>query len=265
MIDSLKQHWPEYLIEAAALGLFMISACMFGSLFEYPGSPIHQALPDPFVRRILMGMAMGLTAIAIIYSPWGKQSGAHMNPALTLTFFRLKKIARWDVMFYLAAQFVGGVAGVMLSFLLLEEILKHPAVNFVATVPGTEGAGIAFAAELLISFGLMFVVLLATNRQNLARFTGLFAGIMVACYITFEAPLSGMSMNPARTFGSALPGNIWMAVWIYFLAPPIGMLLASELYLRIWGPKRVECAKLHHQNDKRCIFCEYQKSKNETN
>ncbi|MFQ5683048.1 MAG: hypothetical protein ACE5HC_07220 [Candidatus Binatia bacterium] len=76
-------------MEAAGLGIFMVSACTFGTILEYPASPIHQAIADPFLRRILMGLAMGLTAVGIIYSPWGKQSGAHINPAITLTFFRL--------------------------------------------------------------------------------------------------------------------------------------------------------------------------------
>jgi aquaporin Z len=115
MLNALRRHWPEYLMEAAGLAIFMISACAFGALLEYPGSPIHQAIPDPTVRRVLMGMAMGLTAIAIIYSPWGQQSGAHINPSTTLTFFRLGKIEFWDACFYFLAQFAGGVAGVMLT------------------------------------------------------------------------------------------------------------------------------------------------------
>jgi len=82
-----KRHWPEYLIEAACLGLFMISAFGFATLLEHPASPVHQALPNSLLRRFLMGLAMGGTAICIIYSPWGKQSGAHINPSTTLTFY----------------------------------------------------------------------------------------------------------------------------------------------------------------------------------
>jgi len=107
IIETLKKHWPEYLMEAAGLGIFMISACSFGALLEHPASPIRQAIANSFLRRILMGMAMGLTAISIIYSPWGKQSGAHLNPSVTLTFFRLGKVARWDAVFYVTAQFLG--------------------------------------------------------------------------------------------------------------------------------------------------------------
>ena len=92
--------------------------------------------------------------------------------------------------------------------------------------------------------------------QKLARFTGLFAGACVAAFITFEAPISGMSMNPARTFGSAMLPQLWDSLWIYFLAPPLGMLAAAAVYLRL--KHAVGCAKLHHQNKLRCIFCEYQ-------
>src|SRR6266496_5613366 len=103
MIRALQEHWPEYLIEAWALGTFMISAAMFTALLEYPASPVHQAIPNAFLRRSLIGLAMGFTAIALIYSPWGQRSGAHMNPATTLTFLHLRKIAPWDGFFYIAA------------------------------------------------------------------------------------------------------------------------------------------------------------------
>jgi aquaporin Z len=191
-----------------------------------------------------MGLAMGFTAIGIIYSPWGKQSGAHINPSITLAFLRLGKIEPWDAVFYMGAQFVGGLSAVLLIALLLGSTLAHPSVNYVATIPGTDGTGIAFLAEFAISFILMSVVLVSTNTQKLSRWTGLFAGVLVATYIAVEAPLSGMSMNPARTFASALPAQLWTALWVYFTAPLIGMLLAAELYLRLKGAHEVFCAKL---------------------
>lgn len=254
MLNALKNHWPEYTIEACGLGGFMISACVFGALLEHPNSLLRQMIPEAFTRRLLMGVAMGLTSIAIVYSPWGKRSGAHLNPALTATFFRLGKIQKADAIFYIVAQFVGGVVGVLLASIFLKSKLGHPTVNYVATVPGNFGAVIAFGAEIIITFCLMLMVLTISNTAKWARFTGLFAGILVASYITFEAPLSGMSLNPARTFGSALNGNIWTAIWIYFTAPPIGMLLAAEAYLRLKGAHRIFCAKLHHHNNQRCIF-----------
>ena len=122
------------------------------------------------------------------------------------------------------------------------------------TILGTDGKGIAFLAEFVIFFILMSVVLVATNTQNFARWPGLFAGVLIATYITVEAPFSGMSMNPARTFASAFPAHLWTALWIYFTAPLARMLLAAKLYLRISRAHDVFCAKLHHQNNKRCIF-----------
>ena len=98
-------------MEAAALGMFMVSACAFGVLLEYPGSPVHQAVPLQIARQILGGIAMGLTAVAIISSPWGKRSGAHMNPALTLTFLTLGKIAPWDALFYVVRAVRGRTDG----------------------------------------------------------------------------------------------------------------------------------------------------------
>ena len=78
---------------------------------------------------------------------------------------------------------------------------------------------------------MMSAVLYFSNHHRLAGYTGLFAGLLVATYITLEAPFSGMSMNPARTFGSAFPPMIWDGLWIYLTAPPLGMLAAAEFYL----------------------------------
>src|SRR5712691_12940037 len=71
---ALATHWPEYLMEAAGLGIFMLAACAFGVLLEHPMSPVNEMIENPFVRRVLMGIAMGLTAIGIVYSPWGRRS-----------------------------------------------------------------------------------------------------------------------------------------------------------------------------------------------
>lgn len=253
MRGALTRHWPEYAMEAAGLGVFMMSACVCAALLEHPDSPLHQLVASPLARRVLMGLAMGLTAVSIVYSPWGKQSGAHLNPAVTLAFFRLGKIAPWDALFYVLAQFIGGLTGVAVAVTLLGSVVGHPAVNYVVTAPGPLGPWVALAAEIAISLGLMTTVLIVSNTVSLARFTGLFAGGLVALYITAVAPISGMSLNPARTAASAVPAHAWTALWVYFIGPPLGMLLATEVYRRgLAAP--VFCAKLHHQNGRRCIF-----------
>jgi aquaporin Z len=252
-IQALRAHWPEYLMEAWALGTFMVSAGVVGVLLGYPGSPLHQMLPDPAVRRVIAGIAMGLTAIALIYSRWGQRSGAHMNPAVTLSFLRLGKVQRWDALFYIVAQFTGGVLGVLLVAALCRAAFTEPPVAYVATRPGPAGAGVAFVAELAISAIMMLTILAASGSRRFARYTGLFAGLLVATYIAVEEPLSGMSMNPARTFASAAPGMLWQGFWIYMLAPVLGMLLATQIHRG-----KAHSAKLQHPDDVRCIHCGYE-------
>jgi len=254
VLETLCAHWPEYLMEAAGLGLFMISACVFTALLEHPSSPIQQAIENATLRRVLIGIAMGLTAIGLVYSPWGKRSGAHLNPSFTLAFWSLGKVGSVDAFFYVLSQFAGGVLGVLVAALLIGEPIRHSAVNYAVTGPGTGGVATAFAAEILISAILMSVVLLASNSRRWARFTPLFAGALIATYIGIEAPISGMSMNPARSLGAAVPAGEWTALWIYFVAPPLGMLIAAQIYRLVHGQSNVFCAKLHHHNSARCIF-----------
>jgi aquaporin Z len=254
--QALRQHWREYLIEAWALGVFMIAAGAVTTLLEYPGSSTHAALPDPNLRRLLAGLAMGLTAIALIYSPWGKRSGAHMNPAVTLAFLSLGRMRRWDAVFFIVAQFIGGTLGVLLVLAVLGPAFAAPPVNYAATVPGPSGQAIAFIAELTISAGMMGMILAVSGSRRAAPLTGVVAGCLVASYIILEAPLSGMSMNPARSFASTAPGLMWRSLWIYFTAPVAGMLAGAQLYRLTRN--RVACAKLVHPPNVRCIHCGYE-------
>ena len=239
-------------MEAWGLGTFMVSACAFGVLLFHPDS--YFAEYDVSLRNVPMGIAMGLTAVAIFKSPWGKRSGAHINPAVTLAFYRLGKIGIHDAIFYVAAQFTGAVGGVALSGAVLGDALGAQGVNFVTTVPGAHGPYAAFVAEFAITFVLMTAVLYVGNHSRLANLTPFLAGALVAVYITVESPISGMSMNPARTLGSAMVGNTWTGLWIYFTAPPMAMLAAAEVYVRTRGLKKVFCAKLDHSGFARCIF-----------
>jgi aquaporin Z len=256
MLDAFRDHWPEYLIEAWCLATFMVSACFFGVLLFHPSSPA--AAFEFTLRNMLMGLAMGSTAVAIIKSPWGKRSGAHFNPAVTLTFLRLGKIEPRDAAFYVLFQFAGGAVGVLVSWLVLGDLLSDSTVNFVVTVPGQAGATTAFVAEIVISFLMMTMILFTSNHHRFARLTPVFAGCFVSLFIAVESPISGMSMNPARTFASSIVAGNWMAWWIYFVAPPIAMLSAAEFFVRTRGLKKVLCAKLDHFGRARCIFnCDF--------
>jgi aquaporin Z len=234
-----------YFYEAAELAIFMISACICTTLLFHTSYPALRLVPDAALRRCIMGVAMGLTAVCIIRSPMGQRSGAHFNPAITLAYFRLGKIAKRDAFFYVVFQFIGGVAGVALSALLLGKRLSAPSVDYAVTIPGRYGTAAAFGAELFMSALLMGVVLWASNRPTVAPYTSYMVGVLISFYILVFAPVSGFSINPARTTGSAVFACVWTAVWVYFTAPLLGMMGAAEIYARVYGADRVLCAKLH--------------------
>ena len=256
--EAFRRHWPLYIFEGLELAAFMLSACIFTALlFDPSGHTVH-ALPSPAARRLLMGVAMGLTAILIIHSPPGKRSGAHFNPAITIAFLRLGKIHAWDAVFYVIFQFCGGIVGVGVSALLLGEKISLPAVNYAVTVPGQYGTAAAFLAELFMSFLLMGVVLWTSNKPTFAFYTSYLVGILITLYILFFAPVSGFSINPARTTGSAVFAGVWTAWWLYFIAPLAGMLTSAEIYRFVYGADRILCAKLHPDPAYPCPFiCRY--------
>jgi aquaporin Z len=251
---AFLQHWPLYLYEGAELALFMISACCFTVWLFDPAYPAPHLLPGNAWRRLLMGVAMGATAILIIHSPMGKRSGAHFNPAITMTYLRLGKIAVWDAVFYAVFQFLGGAFGVAVSASALGAAIAVPAVDYAVTVPGTYGPAAAFFAELFMATLLMGVVLWTSNRPSLAVYTSYLVGILIMFYILLFAPVSGFSINPARTTGSAVFAHVWTAAWLYFVAPLLGMMTAAEIYLRLHGSDKVLCAKLHPDPNHPCPF-----------
>jgi aquaporin Z len=205
-----------------------------------------------------MGLAMGATLVANVMAPWGRRSGAHWNPGVTLAFWRLGHVRHADLAGYIVAQFAGGAAGVAVVALLAGPALADPHVHYVVTRPGPAGASAAFAAEALISFVMMSVVLrlMASGRHQ--ALTPWAAGALLAVFIAVESPHSGTSLNPARTFGSALLAGDWTAFPVYLLAPPLAMALAVELWrleCRLLGARMRGCAKLLHRDDEPCHFC----------
>ncbi len=128
-----------------------------GAPFFYFKTAISSALE----RRFFIGLAMGGTAVFLIYSGWGKKSGAHMNPAVTLTFLLLKRISTADAFFYIIFQFIGGLCGVLLMLLLFHPFVQDASVNYVVTIPAGNAIIAAFIYEFLMSFILIVVILIA--------------------------------------------------------------------------------------------------------
>jgi len=233
LISAFLKNWQTYLIEAWALGIFMVSASLFVILFEHPSSPLRHLIEEVIIRRFLIGLAMGLTAVLLIYSGWGKRSGAHMNPAVTLVFLTLNRISREDAFWYILFQITGGYLAIAAFRWTLLNYISDPSVNYVVTAPGQQGYWVALAMEFFLSLIIILTVLLSSNSAKAAPYTGYFVGVLLVLFITFEAPFSGMSINPARTLASALAANEWNGWWIYFIGPISGMLLGGYLY-RVW-------------------------------
>ncbi len=254
---AFKRHWPDYLKEAVGLMAFMLAAGTFTTLFEYPGSPVRQAISSDLLRHIGLGLIMGIVTAGIIYSPWGQRTGAHINPAVTWSFYRLGKIDRSDAVLYTTFQFFGGMLAPVLLLWMIGEPFTHEKVKYATTQPGPAGALVAFAAEFVISFILMLALLVAINSECFEKAAGAIAAILIAVYIALESPLSGMSLNPARTFGSALTACQWTGLWLYFVAPVASMLLATEAYLLMRRRGLVASHDPVQGELRRCLVCDY--------
>ena len=241
-----RRHWPHYVAEALGLAFFISCASLLTVLLEHPASPVRQALPDSVLRRGLLGAAMLLVVASIVYNPWGKRSGAHINPAVTLAFWQLGKVRLPDAVWYVVAQFAGAVMAAQLMSLVLGPLYAHPAVKHAVTqpMPKPGGEALAFTAEFVISFLLMLLMLSALHSRKLKKLTGWLLGVLIAIYILVETPYSGMSLNPARSFGTALAANSYRGLWLYWVAPPLAMWLATVLFRRFYHGEDLDCAIL---------------------
>jgi len=230
---SFRMNRRHYVQEAFGLYIFMVSACFFGAMLFSPSSSWVHRLPDETLRNVLMGLIMGSTALFIFYSRWTAPSGSQINPAVTLSFLRLGRICRYDALFYIIAQFIGGTVAVYMMQFLMGNILTDAPVISAVTVPGKYGTTGALITEFAIAFTTMTMVLFTSSNDKLKKYTRIFAACFVCCWVILAGPISGFGMNPARTFASALPSHTWTAFWIYLLAPLAGMLSATEFFLLI--------------------------------
>jgi aquaporin Z len=228
---AFKKNWRHYLQEGLGLAIFMVSACFFGAMFFSDQSPLKHLLPGGMAKDALMGLIMGLTALFIFYSPFTAPSGSQINPAVTITFLRLDKMCRYDALFFIIFQIIGGTVAVYAMQFLMGEILTAAPVHSVATVPGKYGMWAACATEFIIAFITMTMVLFTSNHERLKKYTRVFAVCLV--YV--------------RSFASALPSGVWTSFWIYLLMPFAGMLSAAEFYLQISSAKWKQKLKVVHK------------------
>ena len=231
-MQSGKARWTAYLMEAGGLGGFVVFAGMLTIFLEHPDLPVMNGfLKDhPLLRRIPLGIIMGVY-VALITHFFGKTSGAHTNPAVTWIFFRLGKIKFQDALLYTLFQLAGAVFGALALKYFAGTLFSHERIFYGVTRPvPPHDMATAFIAEFVISFILMAVMLFASSSRIFERKIALITGILICLFLIFELPMSGMSLNPARSFAAAVAANEWDHFWIYLISPPLAMLLASFLF-----------------------------------
>jgi aquaporin Z len=252
----MRRNLSAYFSELAGTAIMLFIGVSAVSFMWGPGSPVP-VVSNGALRRLLTGIMFAGGATAVVYSPLGQISGGHINPAVTLGFWRLGKVPTRDALAYVAMQFLGAFAGAYAAGLAWGPLTTG--VQYAATVPGDgySQAG-ALAAETAITFLLVFLIFVCVNKPRIASRTGLFAGSLVAILVMIEAPVTGTSLNPARTLGPAILAPNYTALWLYFVGPVAGALLAAAAFSGQWGNKTV-CAKLYHTEKYPCPFdrCDY--------
>ncbi len=247
--------WRELAAEFAGTALLLLLGVSAIVVNFSTASPVIDAVPSADVRRLLTGVLFAGAATLIVYSPLGRTSGGHINPAVTLAFLWLGKLTGRGAAGYAVAQVSGAVLGALLVRLAWGG--RATSVDVGATVPAAGGVAASLAAETAMTFLLVTLILNFVDRPRLMPFTAAAAGLLVAVLVFVEAPVSGTSLNPARSLGPALVGGGWSGLWIYLVAPPLGALLAAVLYR--WRRRTVACGKLIHDNAYPCRFldCRY--------
>ncbi|HEX7736929.1 MAG TPA: aquaporin [Ktedonobacteraceae bacterium] len=250
-----RLHWPEYgseLLGTAFLVFIALSAVTFtlGS-----GSPLAVVLPNRSARRLITGLILAGSGPLVAISPPGKLSGGHLNPVVSLAFWLQGKMHRHDLVGYLVSQLLGAVLGAGVVVLVWRE--RAAQVQNGVTAPGM---GYPLWSVFLIEVGctclLVLAIFLFLSSHRLMHWTPLMTWLLAALLYWLAAPISGASLNPARSFGPALVSWFWYDQWIYYLASPFGALCAVLLFRSLGrvGIHDVLTAKLFHAPRYRCLF-----------
>ncbi len=245
-------HWPEY--GAELVGTFWnvfvgLSAVVFNLATGLPGSRL---IPDASLRLWVTGLVFAGSGSLYTISPWGRLSGSHLNPSVTLAFTAVGKLHWHDTVGYLAAQFTGGALGA--SLLALFWGSHAAAVGGGVTLPGLgHTAADAFRVEFLMTFSYALAIFFFVSKRLLMRWTPLMNWLVVAGLVWLGAGVSGTSLNAARSFGPALVTGTWRAQWIYAVAPTAGALSAAAAW-QLAGMRKLLTAKLYHVEFYRSVF-----------
>ncbi|GAC1630707.1 MAG: aquaporin [Ktedonobacteraceae bacterium] len=211
-------------------------------------------LPNANLRLLITGLLFAGSGSLVAISPFGKLSGAHINPAVSLAFWIHGKMHHHDIIGYVVGQFLGAIVGAELLVLVWGGYARS--VHDGMTLPGASyPLWIVFLAEMSLTGVLVLSIFVFVSSHRLMHWTPLMTWLVVAAMVWLEAPVSGTSLNPARSIGPAFVAWLWTEQWLYCLAPPLGALLAVGAFrlLRI-GERDVLTGKLFHVPKYRSIF-----------
>ncbi len=235
--------WRLYLSEFIGTALLIGVGVSFVILDFGKGSPVVSLIPSLGIRRALTGFLFGGAGMLITFSPVGKWSGAHINPVVTFSFWMKGKIKSAMAIGYVIAQFLGAAAGAF-SLLVWGNIGKT--IDYGATIPGKEGAAAAVLGEAATTFCLIGGLFLFLGYKRLRPFTPVLFPFLYAVMVYFEAPISGTSTNPARSFGPSLAAGIWNGWWVYWIGPILGAFIAVSIQTKWLQMLEIEVAKIYH-------------------
>ncbi|MCE1188342.1 MAG: aquaporin [Ignavibacteria bacterium] len=207
----------KYIVEF--IGAFFIVFCGTGAII------VHEAFTNSISQQGI-ALSFGLTVAVLIYL-FSEISGAHFNPAVSIVFWRFKRLSGTNVISYILAQLLGAVSAAFVLHIIF---------------PGNRGLGAtqpvgpeiqSFLIELLFTFLLMLAILQASSSRRIESHTGLIIGGIIFLEALIGGPVSGASMNPARSFGPAVVSGNYHSLWIYLAAPVLGAMSAGQVFSRI--------------------------------
>lgn len=217
---------PSLARRAAAEGL-----AAFALVFAGCGAIVANDVNDGALGAVGVSLTFGLIIMVMVYAT-GHLSGAHINPAVTVAFTLTRHFPARDAIVYVAAQLAGATAGA----LLLAAVWTEQPARLGATTPSV-GAGSALVYEIVLTAFLMFVIMaVATDTRAVGAAAAIAIGGTVGLDALFGGPVTGASMNPARSFGPALASGEWREFWVYVVGPVLGATVGALAYQAVRGP-----------------------------
>ena len=234
--------WRIFFAEMLGTGLLLLIGLSIVILMFGSGSPVAEVIPDIGYRRVITGFLFGSTGALIAISAVGKASGAHINPIVTLAFFVMKKIDNRTAISYVLGQFAGALIG---CIPILAWGSMGRSVSFGATMPG-EGYALStvLLGEIITTFTMVTLLAVFLAFRNLRPYTPAIFPFLYSIMSFLESAISGLSTNPARSFGPAVISGTWDAWWIYLIGPVTGSLLATLAVSFL--AKRITVARIYH-------------------